>query len=97
LYSSSNIIRQIKSRIIEVGVTCSTHGGERKVYTVLVVKPEGNRPLSRPRRRWEGMLRMDLREICWGSVDWIQLAQDRDRWWAVVNTVMNLRVLASRN
>jgi hypothetical protein len=56
-------------------------------------KPEGKRPLGRPRRRWEDGLRMDLREIGWGSVDLIQLAQDRDLWWALVNTVMNLQVL----
>jgi hypothetical protein len=59
-----------------------------------MVKPEGKRPLGRSRRRWEDGIRMDLREIGWGSVDLIQLAQDRDRWRAVVNTVMNLRVLA---
>jgi hypothetical protein len=56
--------------------------------------PEGKRPLGRPRRRWEDRIRMDLREIGVGIVDWIQLAQDRERWRAVVNTVMNLRVLA---
>jgi hypothetical protein len=55
-------------------------GEERKVYTVLVGKPEGKRPLGRPRRRWEDGIRMDLREIGLGSVDWIRLAQDRDRW-----------------
>jgi hypothetical protein len=67
---------------------------ERNVYKVLMGKPEGRRPLGRPRRRWEDGIRMDLREIGWGSVDWIQLAQDRDRWRTVVNTAMNLRVLA---
>jgi len=72
------------------------HALERKVYKVLVGKPEGKRPLGRPRRRWDG-IRMDLREIGWGSVEWIQLAQDRDRWRALVNTVMNLRVLAPRS
>jgi hypothetical protein len=61
------------------------------VYRVLMGKPEGERPLGRPRRRWEDGIRMDLREIGVGSVDWIQLAQDRDRWRALVNTVMNLR------
>jgi hypothetical protein len=60
-------------------------------------KPQGKRPLGRPRRRWEDGIRMDLTEIGLGSVDWIQLAQDRDRWRALVNTVMNLRVLAPRN
>jgi hypothetical protein len=57
-------------------------------------KTEGKRPLGRPRRRWEDEIRMDLRETGCGSADWIQLAQDRDRWRALVNTVMNLRVLA---
>jgi hypothetical protein len=65
------------------------HAWERNVYRVLVGKPE-----ERPRRRGEDGIRMDLREIGWGSVDWIQLAQDRDRWWALVKTVINLRVLA---
>jgi hypothetical protein len=69
-------------------------GEERNMYRVLMGKPEGKRPLGRPRRRWGNGIRMDLREIGWGSVDWIHLAQDRDRWRAVVNTVMNLRVLA---
>jgi hypothetical protein len=72
-------------------------GEERKVYKVLVGKPEGKRPPGRPRRRWEDGIRMVLREIGWGSVDWIQLAQDRDRWRAVVKTVMNFRVLAPRS
>jgi hypothetical protein len=72
-------------------------GAERNEYWVLMGKPEGKRPLGRPRRRWEDGIRMDLREIGWGSLDWIQLAQDRDRWRALVNTVMNLRVLAPRS
>jgi hypothetical protein len=72
-------------------------GEEKNVYMVLMGKPEGKRPLRRPRRRWKDGIRMDLREIGWGSVDWIQLAQDRDRWWAFANTVMNLRVLAPRS
>jgi hypothetical protein len=57
-------------------------------------KAEGKRPLGRPRHRCEDGIKMDVREIGWGSIEWIQLAQDRDRWWAVVNMVMNLRVLA---
>jgi hypothetical protein len=74
-------------------------GEERKVYKVLVGKPEGKRPLGRPRRRWEDGIRMDLtiREIGLGGVDWILLAQDRERWRAVVSAVMNLLVLAPRN
>jgi hypothetical protein len=67
------------------------------VYKVLMGKPEGKRPLGRPRRRWEDGIRIDLREIGLGSVDLIQLAQDRDQWRALVNAVMNLRVLAQRN
>jgi hypothetical protein len=69
-------------------------GEERKVYKVLMGKPEGKRPLGRPRHRWEDGIRMDLREIGLGDVDWIRLFQDRDRWQAVVSAVMNLRVLA---
>jgi hypothetical protein len=74
-------------------------GEERKLYKVLVGKPEGKRPLGRPRRRWEDEIRMDLREIGLGGgcVDWIRLSQDRDRWRAVVSAVMNLRVLAPRS
>jgi hypothetical protein len=67
-------------------------GEKSNVYRILVGKPEGKRPLGRPRRRWEDNIRMDLREIRWGGMDWIDLAQDRDQWRAVVNTVMNLRV-----
>jgi hypothetical protein len=72
-------------------------GEEMNVYTVLMGKPEGKRTLGRPRRRWEDEIRMDLRETGWGSVDWIRLAQDRDRWRAVVNTAMNLRVPSPRS
>jgi hypothetical protein len=72
-------------------------GEERKVYKILVGKSERKRPLGRPRRRWEDGIRVDLREIGLGGVDWILLAQDRDRWRAVVNAVMNLRVLAPRS
>jgi hypothetical protein len=72
-------------------------GEEMNVYRVLIGKPEGKRPLGRPRRRWEDGIRMDLRESGCGGVDWIQLAQDKDRWRAVVNKVMNLRVLSPRS
>jgi hypothetical protein len=72
-------------------------GEERKVYKVLVGKPEGKRPLGRPSRRWEDGIRMDLRETGLGGVDWIRLSQDRDRWRAVVIAVMNLQVLAPRS
>jgi hypothetical protein len=69
----------------------------RKVFRVLVGKPEGKKPLGRPRRRWEDGIRMDLRVIDLGGVDWIRLAQDRDRWRAVASAVMNLRVLEPRS
>jgi hypothetical protein len=72
-------------------------GEARKVYKVLVGKPEGKRPLGRPRRRLEDGIRMDLRENGLGGVDWIRLAQDRDWWRAVVRAVMNLRVLAPQS
>jgi len=69
------------------------HMGERRgVYRVLVGKPEGKRPLKRPRHRWEDNIKMDLQEVGCRGMDWIELAQDRDRWQALVNTVMNLRV-----
>jgi hypothetical protein len=70
---------------------------ERNVYRVVMGKPEGKRPLGRPRRRREDGIRMDHREIGWGNVDWIQLTQDRDQWRAVVSAAMNLRVLAPRS
>jgi hypothetical protein len=70
---------------------------ERKVYKVLVVTPEGKRPLERSWHTWEDGIRMDLREIGLEGVDWIQLAKNMDRWWAVVSAVMNLRVLSPRN
>jgi hypothetical protein len=97
LYSSADIIRQIKSRRMRWAGHMTRMGEGRNVYRVLVGKPEGKRPLGRPRRRWEDGIKMDLREIGWGGVEWIHLAQDRDRWRAVVNAVMNLRVLAPRS
>jgi hypothetical protein len=72
-------------------------GEERKMYRVLMGKPEGKIPLGRPRSRWENGIRMDVRGIGWGSVDWIQMAQDRGWWRNLVNAVMNLRVLAPRS
>jgi hypothetical protein len=72
-------------------------GEKRKVYKVLVGKPERKSPLGRPRRRWDDGIRMDLREIGLGDVDWIRLSQDRDRWRAVVSAVMNLLALAPRS
>jgi hypothetical protein len=90
LYSSPNIISQIKSRRMRWAEHVARMGEERN-------EPEGRRPLGRPRRRWEDGIRINLREIGWESVEWIQLAQDRDQWRDLVNTVMNLRVLAPRS
>jgi hypothetical protein len=70
---------------------------ERKVFKVLAGKPEGKRPLGRPRRRWEDGIRMDVREIGLRGVNWIRLSQDMDRWRVVVSAVMNLQVLAPRS
>jgi hypothetical protein len=67
-------------------------GARRNAYRILVGKPDGKRPLGRPRRRWVDIIKMDLREVGWDGRDWIDLAQDRDRWRAHVNAVMNLRV-----
>jgi hypothetical protein len=72
-------------------------GEEMKLYRVLVGKTEGKRPLGIPRGRWKDGIRMDLREIGLAGVDWIRLAQDRDRWRAVVSAAMNLRVLSPRS
>jgi hypothetical protein len=97
LNPSPDIIRQVKSRRMRWAGHVARMREERKVYKVLVVKPEGKRPLGRPRRRWENGIRMVLREIGLGGVDWIRLAQGRDRWRAVVSAVMNLRILAPRS
>jgi hypothetical protein len=67
-------------------------GERRGVYRVLVGKSEGKRPLARPRRSWEDHIKMDLQDVGCGGMDWIELAKDRDRWRALVNAVMNLRV-----
>ena len=67
-------------------------GDKRGTYRVLVGRSEGMRPLGRPRHRWEDNMKFDLQEVGWGGMDWIELAQDRDRWRALVNAVMNLRV-----
>jgi hypothetical protein len=67
-------------------------GEERGAYRILVERPEGRQPLGRPRRRWEDGIKTDLRVVGWGGMNWIELAEDRDRWRALVNAVMNLRV-----
>jgi hypothetical protein len=67
-------------------------GEERGAYRILVGRPEGRRPLGRPRRRWDDNIKMDIREVGWEDMNWIELAQDRDRWQALVNAVMNLGV-----
>jgi hypothetical protein len=98
LYSSPDIIWQIKSRRMRWSGNVEHMGEERKLYKVLVGKPKGKKPLERPRRRWEDGIRMDLRETGFGGGGhWIRLAQDRDRWRAVANAVMNLRVLGPRS
>ena len=87
LYSSPNIVRVIKSRRMRWVGHVARMGKERGMHRVLVGKPEGKRPFGRPRRRW-----VDLQEVGCGYMDWIWLAQDRDRWRTLVSAVMNLRV-----
>jgi hypothetical protein len=92
LLSSPNIFRVIKSRRMSWAGHVARMGEERGVYRVLVGRPEGKRPLGRPRRRWEDNIKLDLREIGIDGANWILLAQDRIQWRAFVNMVMNLRV-----
>jgi len=92
LYSSPNIVRVIKSRRMRWAGHVARMGAERGVYRVLVGEPERRRPLGRPRRRWADIIRMDLQEVRCGYMDWIGMAQDRDRWRTLVSAVMNLRV-----
>jgi hypothetical protein len=80
---------QIKKN--EMDKACSMYWGRRGVHKVLMGKPEGKRSLGRPRHRWED-IKVDHQEVGWGSMDWIVLAQDRDRWWELVNVAMNLQV-----
>jgi hypothetical protein len=75
-----------------MGGACSTTEENRNAYRILVGKPEGKGPLGKPRRRWVNNIKMDLREIGWDDVDWIDLVEDIDQWRALVNTVLNLRV-----
>jgi len=76
-----------------MGGECSAYGGQEGRIQILVGKPEGKRPFGRPRRRWEDNITMGLQELGCGGMNWIELAQDRDRWRALVNAVMNLRVM----
>ena len=92
LYSSPNIVRVIKSIRMRWAGHVTRMGEERGVYRVLVGKPEGKRPLGRPRRRWVDSIGMNLQEVVCGCMDWIGLALDRDRWRTLVSAVMNLRV-----
>jgi hypothetical protein len=87
LYCSSSIMRWAGH--------VARMGEKRNAYRILVGEPEGKRPLGRPRCRWEDNARMDLREIGWGDMDWIDLAQDRDQWRALVNTVMFHKILGN--
>jgi hypothetical protein len=92
LYSSPNIIRVIKSRRLRWAGHVARMGERRGAYRALVGEPEGRRPFGRSRRRWEDDIKMGLRDVEWGGMDWMNPAQDRDRWRSLVNTVMNLRV-----
>jgi len=92
LYSSPNIVRVIKSRRMRWVGHVARMGEERVVYRILVGKPEGRRPLGRPRRRWVDNIMVDLQEVGCVYMDWFGLAQDRDRWRTLVSAVMNLRV-----
>jgi hypothetical protein len=92
LYSSPSISRIIKSRRMRWAGHVARMGEKRNAYRLLVENPEGKRPLGRPRHRWVDNIRMDLGEVGWGGEDWIGLAQDRNRWRALVNSVLNLRV-----
>ena len=85
-------MRVVKSRRMGWAGHVARMGEDRGVHRVLVGKPEGKRPLGRPRRRWQDNIKMDLQEVGCGDMDWIELAQDRDRWRAFVNVVMNFQI-----
>jgi len=93
LYCSPNIFWMIKSRRMRLAGHVACMGERRGIYRVLVGKPVGRRLLGRPRCRWEDNIKINLKEVGWGGMDWIELAQDRDNWQAGVNVVMNLRAL----
>ena len=90
LYSLPNIVRVVKSRRMRWAGHVARMGEGRRVHRVLVGKPEGRRPLRRPRRRWEDNIKLDFQEVGGGCGDWMELAQDRDRLWEILNAVMNL-------
>jgi hypothetical protein len=92
LYSSPTIVRVIKLRIMRWAEHVAWMGEEKGMYRVLVGKPEGQRPLERPRHRWDDNIKMELQEVGCGVMDWIELAQGTYRWHAIVNVIMNLRV-----
>jgi hypothetical protein len=92
LYSSPRIIRIIKARRMRWAGHVTRMGEKGNAYRLLVGTPEGRRPLGRPRRRWLDNIRMDLVEVGWSDVDWISLAQDKDKWRALLNSVLNLRI-----
>jgi hypothetical protein len=92
LYSSTNIIRVIKSRRMGWEGHVARMGDRRSAHRVLVGRPEGKRPLGRPRSTWENNIKMDFQKVWWGGMDWIDLAQDTDRGRALVNAVTNLQV-----
>jgi hypothetical protein len=91
-YSLPSIVRVVKSRRMSWAGRAARMGEDRGVHRLLVEKPEGKRPLGRPRRRWEGNIKIDLQEVGGGRGDWMELAQDRDRWRALVGTERNFRV-----
>ena len=92
LYSLPNIVRVVKSRRMRCAEHVAHMGEGRGVHRVLVGKPEGKRPLMRPGHRWEDNIKMELQEVRGGCGDWMELAEDRDRWRTLVGTVRNLRV-----
>jgi hypothetical protein len=92
MYSSPSIIRMIKSKRVRWAGHVARKGEKRNAYRILVGKPEGKRQLGRPRRRWVDNIKIDLREIGWDGIDWIDLTQHRDQWRALVNTVVKLRL-----
>ena len=91
MYSSPNVVRVTKLRRMRCAGHVARVRQRRGVYRVLVEKPKGKRPLGRPRRRWEDNIKMNLQDVGWGAMAWIDLAQDRDRWRALVTAVMNLQ------